>query len=183
MGGEAPAARESAQIVIHRLVPDQWAAYRQARLTALADAPYAFSSTLDREVGFDEQRWRQRIESSATFLAWCDGEPVGTATGLLDKLGGEHAVPGSWQLVAMWVDPRARGTGVADQLVDAVARQARAEGAPALTLWVTEVNERARAFYVRLGFRPTGVRELVRPDEPDHWEELMIRDLGGIADG
>jgi len=183
MGGEAAAASEPARIVVHRLVPDQWAAYRRARLAALADAPYAFASTLGREIGFDEQQWRQRIESSATFLAWCDGEPVGTATGLLDKPGEQYTVPGAWQLVAMWVDPRARGTGVADLLVDAVARQARAEGAPALTLWVTQVNDRARAFYLRLGFSATGVRELVRPDEPDHWEELMIRDLGGITDG
>jgi ribosomal protein S18 acetylase RimI-like enzyme len=38
---------------------------------------------------------------------------------------------------------------------------------------VTEVNYRARAFYRRLGFEPTGGRELVRPDEPDNWEEEL----------
>ena len=36
-----------------------------------------------------------------------------------------------------------------------------------------------RAFYGRLGFRPTGARQLVRPDEPDHWEEERSRDLPG----
>ena len=41
----------------------------------------------------------------------------------------------------------------------------------------TEVNERARAFYGRLGFRPTGARQLVRPDEPGHWEEERALDL------
>ncbi len=41
---------------------------------------------------------------------------------------------------------------------------------------VTEVNGRARAFYRRLGFVPTGGRQLVRPDEPDLWkEELALR--------
>lgn len=165
------------QTEISRLVPDQWAAYRQARLAALAEAPYAFGSTLDREVILDERRWRERIESSATFLAWHDGRAVGTATGLVNKPGQGLDVPGSWQLVAMWVDPGARGSGVADRLVDAVASHARAEGAPALTLWVTDVNDRARAFYLRLGFRLTGVRAVVRPAEPDHWEELMVRDL------
>ena len=174
---------DTGRIEIARLVPDQWSAYRQVRLAALAEAPYAFSSTLDRERGLDEQNWRQRIESAATFMAWLDGEPVGTATGRVNKPGQDYDVAGSWQLVAMWVDPQARGTTVAGQLVEAVARHARSEGAPALTLWVTDVNARARAFYLRLGFRPTGVHELVRPTEPDHTEELMIRDLGGMAGG
>jgi GNAT superfamily N-acetyltransferase len=158
-------------------VPDQWAAYRQARLAALTEAPYAFSSTFDQELILDERRWRQRIDSAATFMAWRDGQPVGMATGLADGLGQGSELPGSWQLVAMWVDPSARGSGVAGRLVDAVARYARAEGAPALTLWVTDVNDRARAFYLRLGFRLTGVRGQVRPTEPGCWEELMVRDL------
>ena len=174
---------DTGRVEITRLAPDQWSAYRQVRLAALAEAPYAFSSTLDRELGLGEHNWRQRIESSATFLAWVDGEPVGTATGLANKAGQDHDIAGSWQLVAMWVNPQVRGTTLAGQLVEAVARHARSEGAPALTLWVTDVNARARAFYLRLGFRPTGVREPVRATEPDHTEELMIRDLGGTAGG
>ncbi len=167
------------QTEISRLVPDQWAAYRRARLAALAEAPYAFGSTLGGEAGLDERRWRERIESSATFLAWRDGRPVGTATGLASMPGQDHDLAGSWELVGMWVDPAARGSGVADRLVDAVARHARAEGAPALTLWVTDINDRARAFYLRLGFRLTGVRGLIRTAEPDQWGELMVRDLSG----
>ena len=46
-------------------------------------------------------------------------------------------------------------------------------GAGTVTLWVTEVNDRARAFYRRLGFAPTGARQLVWPEEPDHWEEEL----------
>ena len=77
----------------------------------------------------------------------------------------------------MWVGPNARGTGVAATLVDAVAGHAASQGAGTLVLWVTEVNDRARAFYRRLGFAPTGARQPVRPDEPDHIELQMIRPL------
>jgi ribosomal protein S18 acetylase RimI-like enzyme len=168
------------QAVVRRLGPDDWEISRQVRLTALAEAPYAFMSTLDRELRFDEQVWRQRLASTtaATFLAWVDGEPSGTATGKVDDPDDEFAVPGAWQLVAMWVHPRARGTGIADLLIDTVAGHARTAGAPVLVLWVTEVNDRAKAFYRRMGFTPTGARQPVRPDEPDHIEAQMILDLG-----
>ncbi len=165
--------------VIRRLSPQDWELSRRVRLAALAEAPYAFMSTLERELGFEEQVWRQRLGSpyAATFLAWHDGEPAGTATGKVDDPDDEFAVPGAWQLVGMWVDPCARGLGVADALIEAVAAHASAHGAPAVVLWVTEVNDRARAFYQRLGFAPTGARQPVRPTEPDHWEEQMIRQL------
>lgn len=162
---------------VRRLGPDDWEISRQVRLTALAEAPYAFMSTLAREQRFDEQVWRQRLGSptAATFLAWVDGTPAGTATGKIDDPDDEFTVPGSWQLVGMWVDPMARGSGVADRLIEAVARYAREHGASSVTLWVTEINARARAFYQRIGFVPTGARQPVREDEPDHWEEQMIR--------
>jgi len=70
-----------------------------------------------------------------------------------------------------------RGTGVADRLVAAVRDLAKQSGATSVTLWVTEVNGRARAFYRRLGFLPTGGRQLVRPEEPDHWEEELSLQL------
>ena len=85
---------------------------------------------------------------------------------------------GSWHLVSMWVSPQARGRGIADELAGAVSGCARADGAGRLTLWVTDVNTRARAFYQRMGFRSTGRRQLVRPEEPDQWEQELALDLG-----
>src|SRR5215831_5368538 len=157
--------------VITRAGPQDWQVYRRVRFAALADAPCAFSSTLEREQGYPDDRWRQRLGSAtaATFLAWQDSKPVGAATGKVENPADEHAIAGCWQLVGMWVDPSARGHGVGDALVEAVASYARSQGAEALVLWVTEVNDRASRFYQRMGFRPTGVRQLVRPDEPDHW--------------
>ena len=163
--------------MITRAEPQDWQVYRRVRFAALADAPYAFSSTLERERGYADEVWSQRLGSvtAATFLAWQDGQPVGAATGKVDNPADEHAIADSWQLVGMWVDPRARGLGVADALVEAVADHARSQGAETLVLWVTEINDRAKRFYQRMGFQPTGARQVVRPDEPDHWELQMIR--------
>jgi ribosomal protein S18 acetylase RimI-like enzyme len=166
-------------LMVRRLTPDDWEVSRHLRLIALAEAPYAFMSTLAREQALAEQVWRQRLSSpvAATFLAWVNGKPAGMATGKLDDPDDEFAVPGAWQLVGMWVEPGVRGTGVADALVDQVAAHARDRDADTLVLWVTEVNDRARAFYRRLGFTPTGARQPVRPDEPDHMELQMSKQL------
>ena len=50
--------------------------------------------------------------------------------------------------------PQARGTGVADRLVDELVGERDA------TLWVVEGNARARAFYARRGFVDEGGRRL-----------------------
>ena len=150
---------------VRLLAADDWAELRAARLAALTEAPYAFSSTLAREQGFTEQTWRDRAGSGRTFAALDGDTIVGLATGLPED--------GQWQLVGMWVSPKVRGTGIADRLVAAVCELARQSGFTSVTLWVTEVNDRARAFYLRLGFAPTGGRQLVRPDAPDNWEEEL----------
>jgi ribosomal protein S18 acetylase RimI-like enzyme len=56
----------------------------------------------------------------------------------------------------MWVAGHARGTGVADALVTEVLDDARSRRLARVTLDVAERNGRARAFYERMGFRPTG---------------------------
>ena len=74
-------------------------------------------------------------------------------------VGGFRRVdPMEVQLVSMWVDPRARGTGVAQALIRAVATWARELGAARVVLFVQEVNAPGRALYAKAGFRPTGDR-------------------------
>jgi GNAT superfamily N-acetyltransferase len=169
----------TAKAEIRRVRADDWAAYRQVRLAALAEAPYAFSSTLAQESARDDAFWQERAAHGVPmFIAWQDGEPAGLAGAFVVR---DEELPAgvarAWHLVSMWVSPARRGSDLAGRLVEAVAGAARADGATRLILWVTEVNDRARAFYGRLGFSPTGARQLVRPDEPDHWEEERAREL------
>jgi ribosomal protein S18 acetylase RimI-like enzyme len=137
--------------VIRRATADDWAAVRDVRLRALADTPTAFGSSLARERAFTDDEWRQRLSGpNATFLA--DDGAAGTATGIRGE-GGRR------ELVGMWVDPAARGTGAADALIASVRAWAVGDGGLVLTLGVTEGNDRARRVYVRNGFTPTGTSE------------------------
>ena len=65
---------------VRRIRPDEGMKLRALRLSALADAPMAFGSTLAREEMFPEQVWHERSAHGApgadrvTFIAERDGE-------------------------------------------------------------------------------------------------------------
>ncbi|MHB1906031.1 MAG: GNAT family N-acetyltransferase [Acidimicrobiales bacterium] len=133
--------------------------YRALRLEALADSPAAFGTTLAEARAYDPARWASLAASGATVLAWRAGRPVGMATGGLND-----AHPGTRWLYGMYVTASERGRGVAEALVEAVLERTRALGDAALFLQVTGAMGRARAFYARLGFEPTGERRAMRRD-------------------
>lgn len=138
--------------------PGDWQAARGIRLRALAEDPAAFCSTLEAERAFDETVWRGRMLSAVTVLAWDGSSAVGTVTMRPDPCGNDGR-----ELVAMWVDPVHRRSGLAEALIAAVVDRAVAEGALEVTLWVAEDNARARALYERSGFELTGERAVMRP--------------------
>ncbi len=144
--------RQAVAVRIRRAEGADWAVVRALRLRALRDAPLAFASTHDREVGFTEETWRARIARSALFLAEDAGRAVGTATALPhpDRSG-------ELMLLAMYVVPRARGRRVAAALTDAVVAEARGRGFRRVSLFVVESNTAAWTAYRRSGFVPTGV--------------------------
>jgi GNAT superfamily N-acetyltransferase len=144
---------------VRRAVSDEWWLVREVRLESLQDAPEAFGSTYQRDASFGEGRWRDRVIDSAWFLAESEPGPD-TAPESLGLVAGirPESPPEERHLVAMWVAPSARGSGVAVDLVQAVVEWSRADGASRLTLGVAEGNERARAFYLKCGFLPTDLR-------------------------
>ncbi|MFO0628827.1 MAG: GNAT family N-acetyltransferase [Polyangiales bacterium] len=137
---------------ILRATVDDWARVRAIRLAALADAPDAFSATLDDEDGQPPSFWQQRLGASdaSTLLATRGGEDLGTAV-----LSAPAATADAW-LYAVWVAPGARGLGVGDALLDEAAWRARGMRRARLCLDVGDRNTPARALYARHGFRPRG---------------------------
>ena len=121
---------------------------------------------------FDDQEWQRRVESGTWFLAWLGEQPVGIVAGVRATYR-----PDERHLLSMWVAVDQRGTSVATELVEAVCGWARLQGARLVTLWVADGNRRARRFYERLGFRPTGHRQAL-PSAPEVGEALMQRLIG-----
>ena len=81
----------------------------------------------------------------------------------------------SGELFGLWVAPAERGSGVAWQLVQAGAEQARADGRSHLAYWVGTDNGAAVAFASSFGFRPTDTRRPMRvTSEEDGEEEIAM---------
>jgi ribosomal protein S18 acetylase RimI-like enzyme len=128
---------------------------REVRLQALSDAPIAFGSTYEREIARTTEDWQQWMSPGVAFILY---EPEG-ARGMVAGLRDEND-PAVAHLMAMWVHPKTRGSGGADELVAAVVAWARSEGAKVVRLKVIQGNDRARGFYERMGFRTTGHEEI-----------------------
>jgi len=151
--------------------PDDWVALRGIRLEALADTPEAYGSTLADVSTWPDERWRLMAGRRANFLAELDGRVVGMVAG-----GMNSEWPGTRWMYAMYVTPDARGTGVADDLVNKVSQWARGEGVGQLYLSVTVTVARARAFYERVGFRLTGTTTSMSRD-PGVTLVTMVRNV------
>jgi GNAT superfamily N-acetyltransferase len=148
---------------------DDWQAMREIRLQALRDAPDAFASTYAREAAFEPAEWHRRATRDGSFLAFLPG---GELAGLA---GGFEEEPGVVELVSMFVRPQARGHGVGEALVDAVAAWAKDKGAASVHLWVTETNKPAIRLYERCGFTTTTAERQPLPSNPSLGELGMTR--------
>ena len=160
---------------LRTLESDDWSIWRGVRLTALAEAPHAFGSTLAewQGAGDREDRWRARLEipGSHNVIAMVDGRPVGMVSGVPVEHPGD-----SVELISMWVSPMVRGRGVGDCLIREVERWAAERGAKSLRLSVMPDNLRAAALYKRLGFTDTGEPGELLPDGAGR-ERVMAKDL------
>lgn len=155
---------------VQPLGPDHWKLWRELRLRALADAPYAFRSTLAEwsGEGDTEARWRHRLMSVPLNLAASLG---GNRAGMVSATSPDQ---GEVELISMWVAPEARRRGVGTTLIEAIVAWAHDEGAIRVALDVRDDNTSAVDLYRSCGFVDVEQSEGSPPDFP---ERRMVRIL------
>ena len=164
-----------------------WPLLKAVRLAALADAPTAFGVSHAEALANPDQQWMARAAGTGPgrfFLAFQRERAIGMAASVAQDNARAS-------LIAMWVDPAARGLGAADRLIDAVKAHAAAQGVDEVILEVAPDNTRAVDFYKRHGFAFQSYRERLAshpdielqrmgtrlaPDVPD------VPDVADVAD-
>ena len=130
---------------------DDWEGLRAIRLEALKDTPDAYGSTYEESARWSDAQWKNAASTRLYYLADRDGRVVGMVSG-----GFNDGYPGTRWLYGMYVTPSERGTGTANRLVRSIEEWAKRHGVDEIYLHVTASVPRARAFYDKVGFRPTG---------------------------
>jgi ribosomal protein S18 acetylase RimI-like enzyme len=94
--------------------------------------------------------------------------------------GPDPGEPEFGHLARLYVDPAHWGQGVGTRLYGMAMQDLARRRFPQATLWVLEGNRRARGWYERLGWRPTGKRKTTYA--PAHIEDLQyVLTLPGVT--
>jgi GNAT superfamily N-acetyltransferase len=136
---------------IRLCAPSDWRDLRAIRLEALSDTPEAYGSTYEESVRWSDAQWKNAASTRLYYFADRDDRVVGMVSG-----GFNDAHPGTRWLYGMYVTPNERGNGTAAQLVRSIGDWAKGHGVDEIYLHVGSSVPRARAFYEKVGFRPTG---------------------------
>ena len=145
-------------VAIRPVRADEWRRWRETRLRMLRDDADFFATRYDDMVREPDRAWRDWVAEAAAgkqktlFVAEEDDRWLGVV-GAFARVN-----PLEVQLISMWVDPEARGRGIAGDLIRAVAGWTLERGSTRVVLFVQEANEPAQQLYARAGFRPTGDR-------------------------
>ena len=140
-------------LTIRRIQIGESDLFKQIRLRALQEAPYAFKSTYASALQRSDKSWREQADNTArgsdrvTFIAFSDVVPVGMAA--LYRLEDQAEVG---EMLQVWVAPKHRGTGLALDLMNAIFEWAGENNFRTVISRITDRNSRALKFYTKYGF-------------------------------
>jgi len=148
--------------------------YRTIRLAALQTEPEAFGSVYEIEVTRPIDSFAERLASAIVLGAYARERIVGVA-GFRQESGPKERHKGVvW---GVYVQPDARGQGVAASLIAGIIDAAR-NIVEQLTLTVVQGNSAAIALYRQFGFTVYGVEPRARKNLSGYVDKvLMVLDL------
>jgi ribosomal protein S18 acetylase RimI-like enzyme len=177
--------------VIRAVTAEDWQQVKELCLEALRDpvAGIAFVDTYDDATARPDEFWQERAAGSwgemiaQQFIAErSDGRWDGSVTVLIERAGrgdvlGRPTDVDQAHLVGVFVRPEQRGTGLACALFDAAIAFAHELGESKVSrvrLYVHQDNQRAEAFYRKVGFTRSGRSIPVPGDESSVEHELVL---------
>ncbi|MFG3000862.1 GNAT family N-acetyltransferase [Streptomyces sp. NPDC048340] len=185
------------QHVIRPIRADEWEQVKELRIASLHDpvASIAFLDTAELAEARPDSFWQERTAGAASGRAVCqfvaegpDGVWDGSVTVLVEELGTTDFLDREIEttqghVVGVFVREGRRGTGLAEELFRAGLEWAWSLENPGLErvrLYVHERNDRAQAFYRRIGFQDSGVRVPLETDPSAKELEYVIARPAGI---
>jgi ribosomal protein S18 acetylase RimI-like enzyme len=176
-------------VEIVRLAPDDWPAYREIRLRALAEDPQAFGESYANAAALPDARWRRRLEeaqagASRVLIFARRGERlVGVIAAVPYPTGGDAQPPATddtreARIISVFVAPEERGRGTGARLMETILHDLMVTGRfDRVSLTVNRAQQAAVGLYCRFGFQVVGELDAVMGNGERHRELIMERPL------
>ncbi|MER7028324.1 MULTISPECIES: GNAT family N-acetyltransferase [Streptomyces] len=166
--------------LIRPVTADEWKRLKELRLAALADpaARVAFHQTFEEAAAQPAEYWQRhtaRSDASGTTLTLIGEGPDGSWGGMVVVRLDDGAEVPQTEVVAVYVRPEHRGTGLSRELFEAALGWSWSLSEPVVSrvrVWVHEENASAEGLYRALGFVPTG-KTAADPKNPGAVEREM----------
>jgi RimJ/RimL family protein N-acetyltransferase len=161
-------------ITVRQLGPDDWRAFRDIRLQALAESPGNFFRALASEEEAPDARWIYLLSSDRQALfGLFDADRLIGITGVFT----DHDDPTTADFGMTWLDPAWRSRGLSAIYYRERIAWARARRFARINVSHRRSNETSRRAMLAAGFRETGADPHVWPDgqEDDdvHYEMVL----------
>ncbi|MDD4074729.1 MAG: GNAT family N-acetyltransferase [Eubacteriales bacterium] len=118
---------------------------------------YAYAGVIPQAYldSIPEGRWAEHLDDANrhTLLCFDDGKMIGTSSFSASRFA---QFAGWGEIISVYLLPDAMRKGYGTALLKAAIDELKKRGYRDVFLWVLEENLRARSFYEKLGFSPTG---------------------------
>jgi GNAT superfamily N-acetyltransferase len=134
-------AASSGDVIVRRLLPDEWSALREARLTALREAPSAYGATYEETAALPDDQWRQWVERDSVRSAMFGARRGAEHGARADLARADRPLVG---LCGGWLEVAASGADSATASLAGARRDAPVGAAATVDLVFVWVSPRMR---------------------------------------
>jgi len=122
-----------------------------------------------RTVAWASERFTKRLEAKEEIVV------SESESGILEGFAWhgelkEEKVEGSYEIYAIYVEPKLTGNGIGTKLVNRVVEIAKGKNKSELYVWLLEKNSAGRQFYLKNSFQVDGSSKFI-----EAWNENEIR--------
>jgi ribosomal protein S18 acetylase RimI-like enzyme len=163
---------------IRLLTHEDVAAFRALRVEAVANAPSAFSESIEEITKKSIEECADQLQShgKGDFVmgAFDDNNHLVGMVGIYRAMHDKQYHKGT--LWGMYVSPKGRQQGIGRALMTAAIEHAKSlPGIVCITLCVTVSNNIARSFYETLGFQVCGIERMALKIDGVFYDEMMMQ--------
>jgi ribosomal protein S18 acetylase RimI-like enzyme len=144
-------------VIVRRIVASDAERIKAIRLRSLRSDPSSFASTFAKEAAYPDEQW----------IDWATGDAEGEETATMLALQGQDAVGlvaayrdeddrALYHVIAMWVAPERRRSGLGRRLLTAIEEWIACAGGTTVQLDVADTAKEAVSLYASTGYVPDG---------------------------